>query len=77
MRRYKTEAIDQQIVVGLQCDCCKKDYTDEMDTQEFVCIDDTGGFNSVIGDGVHYRCDLCSACVKMLLGKYLRRIPIK
>lgn len=58
--------------VSIQCDCCKKDYADEMDIQEFIHIEDTGGYNSAIGDCVIFECDLCSECVNRLLGKYLR-----
>lgn len=57
---------------SISCDCCHKEYSDVMDTQEFLFIDSVGGYNSAIGDEVHYKCDLCSACIKRLLGKYLR-----
>ena len=60
--------------IVISCDCCKKEYSDVLDTQEFLRIDEVGGFNSVMGDEVHYRCDLCSSCVKKLLGEYLQII---
>ena len=56
----------------ISCDCCKKEFADIMDRQEFICINVVGGYNSFIGDGVHYQCDLCSSCVKKILGEYLR-----
>ncbi len=58
--------------VSVQCDCCKKEYTNDLDIQEFTYIKDTGGFHSAIGDCVYYECDLCSECVSTQLGKYLR-----
>ena len=59
-------------VKSIMCDCCRKTFSNVMDTQEFTCIDAVGGYNSAIGDGARYRCDLCSDCVKELLGQYLR-----
>jgi len=59
-------------VTSIICDCCKKEYADGMDIQEFIHIQDTGGYNSAIGDCVEYECDLCSECVNRLLGKYLQ-----
>ena len=74
MVKTTTEQISTYIITSIQCDCCKKDYEDNMDWQEFVRINDVGGYNSAIGDCVHYECDLCSECVNRLLGKYLRII---
>lgn len=61
-------------IISITCDCCGKEYSDIMDRQEFTCVNSTGGFNSAIGDGVHYQCDLCSSCLKSLLGECLRII---
>ncbi len=75
MINRKTEMAEFSRVVSVTCDCCKKEFTDILDTQEFLHIDDIGGYCSAIGDEDHYVCDLCSCCVKQLLGKYLRIIP--
>ena len=72
MIKCKTKAVEAKYVVSISCDCCRKEYFDDIDRQEFLHIDDVGGYNSVIGDDVHYQCDLCSSCVSRLLGKYLR-----
>ena len=72
MKNTQTYQKNHQRIVSVTCNCCKKVYTDSMDWQEFIYIDDHGGFNSAIGDGVHYQCDLCSNCVKKLLGEYLQ-----
>lgn len=63
------EQTDTNYVKSITCDCCRREYSD---SQEFLHIDDVGGYNSAIGDDVHYQCDLCSFCVKNILGKYLR-----
>lgn len=68
----KEETVINSYVTSMTCDCCGESYPDTMDTQEFLHIDDTGGYNSAIGDCTRYQCDLCSKCVKRLLGKYLR-----
>ena len=72
MINYTTETTDVKKVTSIVCDCCRKTFSDVMDTQEFTHIDAVGGYNSSIGDGVRYQCDLCGNCVKSLLGKYLR-----
>jgi len=72
MIKYRTEQREVKVKVSITCDCCKKEYTDVVDTQEFIHIEDIGGYNSAIGDCVHYECDLCSECITRLLGKYLR-----
>lgn len=72
MKNTQTYDKSYERVISVKCDCCKTTYTDTMDIQEFLHIDQFGGYNSAIGDEVHYQCDLCSNCVKYLLGKYLR-----
>lgn len=52
------------------CDICKKEYADEMEIQEFVCIDFVGGYKSVFGDGNHVKCDICQYCLKKLIYPY-------
>jgi len=71
-RKTRTVKTTTAYIVSFTCDCCQKVFTDEMDTQEFLHIDEHGGYNSAIGDQTHYECDICSACVKKLLGEYLR-----
>ena len=72
MLNTKIRTTETLRIISITCDCCKKEFSGIWDTQEFLCIDDIGGFYSAIGDGTRYQCDLCSACVKKLLGKYLR-----
>jgi len=73
MIKTKINHVQTQVVESVICDCCHKEYTDVMDIQEFLHIDEVGGYYSMIGDDVHYQCDLCSECTKNLLGKYIRK----
>lgn len=72
MINTETKQVVSVYVTSVSCDCCKKQYFNIMDRQEFLHIDVIGGYNSAIGDEAHYRCDLCTDCIKRLLGKYLR-----
>jgi len=54
------------------CDCCKKEYDDDMDLQEFLSYYNTGGYSSVFGDGAVMSLDLCQDCVKKLLGEFIQ-----
>lgn len=59
-------------VIGIVCDKCKKDYRDEMEIGEFLCIDFVGGFNSEFGDGLRVESDICQHCLKEWLGESFR-----
>lgn len=72
MKNTQTYEKEYECVISISCDCCKKEYRDILDMQEFTHIDAIGGYNSAIGDEVRYQCDLCSRCVNGLLGKHLR-----
>jgi hypothetical protein len=43
-----------------------------MEIQEFISIDNIGGYSSVLGDGVNYKLDMCQNCFVKLLGDYIR-----
>lgn len=66
----KKEMVVIDKVVGLQCDRCKKISYDEMETQEFISVSDTGGFLSAWGDGTTFSADLCSPCSLKVLGSF-------
>ena len=72
MRKTEKEIIERTRCVSILCDCCKKEYTDAMEVQEFLCFYTTGGFLSVFGDEALIELDLCQYCVAELLGKYIR-----
>jgi hypothetical protein len=62
------------VLTKLKCSCCKKEYDyikDQFEIQEFIQIFNSCGYNSIFGDNVYYRLDLCQYCVKKLLGEYL------
>ncbi len=72
MKITKTETVEQTTTVAIQCDICKKQYTDTIDLQEFILIEGVGGYGSVIGDGTAYEVDICQHCFKEKLGQFLR-----
>lgn len=59
------------VVLGIKCDICKREFTDLMETQEFLRINFVGGFASVFGDMTKVKCDICQHCLKTMIdGKY-------
>jgi len=72
MRKYETVIQETQVQSGIVCDVCKKEYTDSMETQEFLHYADTGGYASVFGDMNVLKLDMCQHCVKDILGEYLQ-----
>jgi hypothetical protein len=62
------ERVFQPRVIGYTCDSCRQEFTDIMDTQEFLHYRHRGGYTSVFGDGTEVSLDLCQRCVKKLLG---------
>jgi hypothetical protein len=63
--------IVKKFVKAIVCDCCKTEYRDDFELQEFLHFLNKGGYSSIFGDGVIVRLDLCQYCVKKLLGEYL------
>ena len=66
------------IKTGITCDVCGTFYdlkskdTDPMQVQEFQHIRFTGGYESVFGDDMRFRLDICQHCFKAKLGEYVR-----
>ncbi|MHA1867355.1 MAG: hypothetical protein ACTSXD_04760 [Candidatus Heimdallarchaeaceae archaeon] len=58
-------------IVGITCDICKKDYSDEMELQEFHFVDFVGGYLSVFGDETKVTCEICQHCLYKLIIEYL------
>lgn len=58
-------------IKSVTCDCCKKEFTDTMDLQEFVAIHHLCGYNSVFGDGREIDLDFCQDCVEKIFGEYI------
>lgn len=71
----KIEFVEEFIV----CDKCGVKYEihgandSEMEAQEFLSINFTGGYASIFGDMDKFECDLCQYCMKELLGQYIRK----
>jgi hypothetical protein len=72
MKIKETKKVEQSTTVAIQCDICKKQYTDILELQEFILIEEVGGYGSVIGDGTAYEVDICQHCFKEKLGQFLR-----
>lgn len=54
----------------LKCTCCgciADTKEDVLDTQEWLLYADTGGYGSIIGDGVTWSIRLCQLCIKYKL----------
>ena len=62
MRIIEETLIKKEILIGLKCDVCNKEYRDEFEIQEFIRIKTRGGYGSKIGDGVEWEIDICEQC---------------
>lgn len=62
MKITRKETIEREFIEKIQCDVCKKYFDDELDLQEFICLNMIGGYNSVIGDDVRWTIDICEKC---------------
>lgn len=46
--------------------------SDYIGMQEAICLDEWGGFGSMIGDGAHWQIDICQECFTKVFGDYIR-----
>lgn len=60
-------------VYKLECDRCKKQFTEKdfIDWQECISIREVGGYGSIFGDGYQISLDLCQDCFKEICGKFI------
>ncbi len=72
MKNYKTVTVEEKQLVSITCDCCKKEYDDVMEIQEFLHYTNDAGYGSVMGDGNRLRLDLCQHCTQRLLGEFIQ-----
>lgn len=72
MKNFKDVQVTQKELVSITCDCCKTDYEDILEIQEFLHYANDAGYGSVMGDGNCLRLDLCQHCTKKLLGEFIR-----
>lgn len=79
MKIFKTKRVQVTRLAGIRCDRCG--YEVRLDggveracaLQEYLSIEFTAGYGAkAFDDGTHYSCELCEACVKDILGSYLR-----
>jgi hypothetical protein len=52
----------------------KKYFVEEhsSEVQEFQCIEFTGGYDSIYGDGTLVECEFCQYCFKKMIEKFMR-----
>jgi len=75
MKKYKTVQLPVEQLETMTCDVCKKDFDvvkDILEVQEFTYIHFRGGYDSVFGDSVEVKLDICQHCLKEKLGEYVR-----
>jgi Fe2+ or Zn2+ uptake regulation protein len=75
MRISKLETKEVLTDTHIKCDRCGKTVSidDEYEeAQEFLELEERGGYGSVFGDGVLIQLDLCQHCQKELFGEYVR-----
>lgn len=66
MIEYEKKIIEQEEVVSIKCDICKKKYspqTEIFETQEFFHIRKHCGYSSVFGDCSNVELDICQHCM--------------
>ena len=73
---YKEITEPRKVVEEIECDVCRRKWKTEgddvMEVQEFTHINFVGGYDSIFGDGICVRLDICQHCLKDKLGEYLR-----
>lgn len=79
MKIFRLVAVNATKLVGIRCDRCGSEarLNDHQlgvcAMQEYLCVDFTSGYGArAFDDGTHYSCELCEACVKAVVGSYLR-----
>ena len=73
MEITESKLITKNIFVALQCDVCKKIFKEPMNIQEFIRINEIGGYSSVIGDNIQWEIDICQECFYSAFGEYIRK----
>jgi hypothetical protein len=72
MRNYLKKRKTIDVLESITCDVCKETFTDDLDVQEMIMIDNIAGYGSVFGDGNMVQLDMCQDCFRRLCGKYIR-----
>jgi len=71
MINYKEKTEVNSYMDSITCDSCKKTYSDEMELQEFHHINFIGGYNSIFGDSVEVKYDICQYCLKNIIKQFI------
>jgi hypothetical protein len=75
MKIFEKAKVIIERMVSISCDICGRTHLNEdndstFEIQEFVSIDFTAGYGSVIGDGNRVTLDICQHCFKEKFEKY-------
>lgn len=63
-------------ISGYICDRCGREAeVGDMEAEEFISIEQVGGYRSIFGDGNQISTDICQHCLKDILGEWLRVAP--
>lgn len=69
----KTAFKKTEVITGRICDVCNLEATiEDPEFDDFWSIDQTCGYHSIFGDGVHISLDICQHCLKDKLGQWIK-----
>ena len=76
MIETETHTETREHEVASVCDRCglRVEITEWKEHQEFLHVQFTGGYGSILGDCCTYAIDLCQHCVAEVLGPHLRLV---
>ena len=75
MERTHLENQPVKVLDAIVCDVCSHQFTpeDHSGFYELIRIGGTGGYDSVIGDGVRWSLDICQNCFVDRFGPFIQR----
>lgn len=69
VRHVTAEYQETRFEYGYICDCC---HTEISHPEEALLWRESGGYNSIFGDGTTLQVDLCQHCIRERLGDILQ-----
>lgn len=75
MIKKRTIEVEVEEMESMTCDKCNEEYSAGEqwgEVQEFTHIDFVGGYDSIFGDGIRVKCDICQHCLKEIIEKIMR-----
>lgn len=78
MKNYELVEIKESKIKSIECDFCKKVYSNEFEIDEFISFYHYCGYGSIFGDGNEIEIDICQQCfLKMLKDNNIENRIIK